>query len=216
MEWHEIAYNFFMDSFPSRMDYGLALAGGILIVIFLSVVVKNAAVPLFFPAWVWALMIPLGAVFGIWLGGILAVRVKPVFAQFAKFAVVGLLNYSVDLGILNSLILVTGNTSDIALIGFRVISAAMAVSNSFGWNRWWTFAKPQEQRGGVVSDYVKFITASALGIVINFGVYYVVVILIGPQWELSIERWVNVGTVAGATIGLMFNFLSYKKFVFNA
>lgn len=206
-----------MGQFPSRKDYGLALLGGILIVLFLSVVVKNAAIPLFFPAWIWAFAIPAGAVFGIWLGGILAVRVRPVFAQFAKFSVTGLLNYSVDLGILNSLILVTGNTSDTALIGFRVISAAMAVSNSFGWNRWWTFVKPQEERESMTSEYIKFIAASALGIAVNFGIYYIVVILIGPAAAgLSIERWVNVGAVAGSIVGLMFNFLSYKKFVFKA
>lgn len=205
-----------MDQFPSRKDYGLAFLGGALIVLFLSVVVKNASVPLFLPAWVWVIAIPLGAVFGIWLGGILAARVRPIFAQFAKFSVTGLLNYSVDLGILNSLILVTGNTSDAALIGFRVISAAMAISNSFGWNRWWTFAKPQEERGSITSEYTKFIMASAFGIAINFSVYYVVVILIGPLGGLSIERWVNVGAVAGSLMGLIFNFLSYKKFVFKA
>lgn len=205
-----------MDHFPSRKDYWLALLGGILIVLFLSVVVKNAAIPLFLPAWVWTIAIPFGAIFGIWLGGIFAARVRTVFAQFAKFSVTGLLNYSVDLGILNSLILVTGNTSDFALIGFRVISAAMAVSNSFGWNRWWTFAKPQEERGSVISEYLKFIAASALGIAINFTVYYIVVILIGPFGGLSIERWVNVGAVLGSLVGLIFNFLSYKKYVFNA
>lgn len=205
-----------MDQFPSRRDYGLAFLGGVLIVLFLSVVVKNASVPLFLPAWLWALAIPAGTVFGIWLGGILAARVRTVFAQFAKFSVTGLLNYSVDLGILNSLILMTGNTSDAALIGFRVVSAAMAVSNSFGWNRWWTFAKPQEERESITSEYVKFVMASALGISVNFAIYYVVVILIGPLGGLSIERWVNVGAVAGSLIGLVFNFLSYKKFVFKA
>ena len=205
-----------MDHFPSRRDYGLAFFGGALIVLFLSVVVKNAAVPLFLPAWLWALAIPAGALCGVWFGGFLAVRVRPVFAQFAKFAVTGLLNYSVDLGILNSLILVTGNTSDFALVGFRVVSAAMAVSNSFGWNRWWTFAKPQEDRGSIASEYIKFIMASALGIAVNFGIYYIVVILIGPLGGLSIERWVNVGAVAGSLVGFMFNFLSYKKFVFKA
>lgn len=206
-----------MDHFPSWRDYGLAFFGGLFIVLFLSVVVKNASIPLFLPAWLWVAAIPLGAVFGIWLSGILATRMRPVFAQFAKFAVTGLLNYSVDLGILNSLILVTGNTSDFALIGFRVISTAMAVSNSFGWNRWWTFAKPQEEREGVVSEYIKFIVASALGIAINFGIYYIIVIWIGPAAAgLSIERWVNVGAVAGSLVGLIFNFLSYKKFVFKA
>lgn len=204
------------NQFPSRRDYGLAFLGGILIVLFLSMVVKNAAVPLFLPAWLWALAIPVGAVLGIWLGGVLAARVRPVFGQFAKFAVTGLLNYSVDLGILNSLILVTGDTSDFALIGFRVISAAMAVSNSFGWNRWWTFAKPQEERGSITSEYIKFLMASVLGIAVNFGIYYIVVILIGPLGGLSIERWVNVGAVTGSLVGLMFNFLSYKRFVFNA
>ena len=205
-----------MDQFPSRRDYGLAFLGGVFMVLFLSVVVKNAAIPLFLPAWIWAIVIPFGAVFGMWLGGLLAARMRPVFAQFAKFSVTGLLNYSVDLGILNSLILVTGNTSDTALIGFRVISAAMAVSNSFGWNRWWTFAKPQEERGSVIAEYLKFITASALGITINFSIYYIVVILIGPLGGMSIERWVNVGAVAGSLVGLIFNFLSYKKFVFKA
>lgn len=205
-----------MEKFPSRRDYGLAFLGGVLIVLFLSVVVKNASVPLFLPAWLLILAIPLGAVFGIWLGGILAARVRLVFAQFAKFSVTGLLNYSVDLGILNSLILVTGNTSDFALIGFRIVSATMAVSNSFGWNRWWTFTKLQEERGSITSEYIKFIVASAFGITINFGVYYIIVIWIGPLGGLSIERWVNVGAVAGSLVGLLFNFLSYKKFVFKA
>lgn len=205
-----------MDSFPSRRDYVLAFIGGALVVVFLSMVVKNARIPLFLPAWVWIVAVPLGAMLGIWIAGILARRFNPIFAQFAKFSVTGLLNYSVDLGILNSLILFTGNTSDFALVGFRIISAAMAVSNSFGWNRWWTFAKPEAERGSILHEYTKFIGASLIGIAINFGVYFIIVILIEPIGGLSIERWANVGTLAGATVGLAFNFVSYKKFVFKA
>jgi putative flippase GtrA len=205
-----------MERFPSWRDYGLAFIGGALIVLFLSVVVKNLKISLPLPLSVWAAAMPLGAMAGIWIAGIVAARVNPIFAQLAKFSVTGFLNYSVDLGILNSLILLTGNTSDVALIGFRVVSAAMAVSNSFGWNRWWTFAKPEAERGGVLHEYVKFVGASLIGITVNFGVYFIIVILMEPPAGLSIERWANIGTVVGATVGLAFNFISYKKFVFNS
>ena len=63
----------------------------------------------------------------------------PLLLQLAKFIVVGVLNTLVDLGVLNLLILVTDVTLGPFYVIFKSISFIAAVSNSYVWNKYWTF-----------------------------------------------------------------------------
>lgn len=128
--------------------------------------------------------------------------------QFAKFFLVGLLNTLIDLGSLNLLILVSGIGSGLWYSAFKGASFLIATANSYYWNKRWTFKSNQKKFG-------KFLVISAVGFVINVGVASFLVNLIGPQANLTIKVWANVGAITGSLIGLMWNFLGYKFIVFK-
>jgi len=131
-----------------------------------------------------------------------------IVRQFTKFFLVGTMNTLVDLGILNLLILISGISSGLEYSVFKGISFLVATTNSYFWNKRWTFESGQKKFG-------QFLIISTIGFVINVGVASFLVNLIGPQAGLTTKVWANVGALAGSAIGLIWNFLGYKFIVFK-
>lgn len=151
-----------------------------------------------------------------------------VLYQVIKFSMVGMLNTLIDLGILNILIWLSGIASGPAYSIFKGISFTAAVVNSYFCNKFWTFRKERDcpRRGLSLSscekeaaasegDFVKFLAVALAGLLINVGVASLVVNLIGPCFGLSEKIWANAGAVAASLIGLAWNFLGYKFWVFK-
>jgi len=99
-------------------------------------------------AWLnWALPIifPLITLFFFWLAHIIGKKFLFVF-QLAKFGLTGALNTFVDLGILSILMSVSGIASGVAYSLFKAIGFIGATTNSYLWNKHWTFKKKQSQK----------------------------------------------------------------------
>jgi putative flippase GtrA len=128
--------------------------------------------------------------------------------QVAKFIVVGGSNTIVDLGILNLLILFSGFAAGIPFVIFKGISFLLAVSNSYFWNKRWTFASNKEV-------FWQFLAVSAIGLMLNVAAASLVVNVVGPQFGLSPKIWANVGAITGTLIVMSSNFLGYKFLVFK-
>src|SRR3989338_1084351 len=119
----------------------------------------------------------------------------PVLYQFAKFGAVGTLNSFIDLGVLNVLNLVSGipadKLSNLMFGTFKTISFLLATTNSYLWNKNWTFGDQSRSQAGTV------------------------VKALGPAFGTA-ELWVNVvAPLAGIFAGLLGNFLGYKYLVFK-
>lgn len=136
------------------------------------------------------------------------------FAQFGKFAAVGLLNFAIDFGVLNLLMLTSGITEGITFSAFKAASFVVANINSYFWNKFWTFRAGG--RTNVAGEYGQFLMVSLVGIVLNVGAASVVVNFISPQFGIGLTLWANLGAVAGAAAGLVWNFLGYKFIVFRS
>src|SRR3989344_4439493 len=104
--------------------------------------------------------------FGVWLGAFLS-RFMGFFAQFGKFAAVGFLNTAIDFGLLNFLSKATGITAGLFLGGINVPAAAIAMVNSYLWNKFWVF---QAGSGNAASDLPKFVAVSVGAILLNSGI----------------------------------------------
>lgn len=150
--------------------------------------------------------------FGVWLGRFLS-RWFPFMHQFGKFAAVGFLNFSIDFGVLNLLIFVSGFNAGLAFSAFKALSFLAANVNSYLWNKFWTFRAGGE--GNYAGEYSRFLTVSLVGLGINVGIASLVVNLIGPQFGIGPTLWANLGAVAGAALGLVWNFVGYKFIVFR-
>ncbi len=131
-----------------------------------------------------------------------------IVRQFTKFFLVGAMNTLIDLGILNLLIFASGISFGLWYSVFKGVSFLIATTNSYFWNKRWTFESSQKK-------FSQFLIISTIGFVINVGVASFLVNLIGPQASLTVKVWANVGALAGSAIGLMWNFLGYKFIVFK-
>lgn len=136
----------------------------------------------------------------------------PIVYQFAKFAAVGSLNSMVDLGIFNLETFLLGRLpTNVTFAVFKSISFLVATTNSFLWNKFWTF----ESKGKIqVKEAVKFYSIAVSGGVINVSAATFVSNFL-PN-SVSADFWVNiVSPLAGIFAALIWDFLGYKFFVFK-
>jgi len=137
----------------------------------------------------------------------------PAFYQFAKFGAVGTLNTLIDLGVLNCIIFATGITAGVAYSVIKGFSFLIATTNSFAWNRYWTFNTNQSATS---SEAVKFYGVAIAGWVVNLVVASYVVNSIGIPDSFTEKQWANVGALSGILATFLWNFLWYKFWVFKA
>jgi len=151
-------------------------------------------------------------------GGILIIsyymsRMVPVFYQFAKFIIVGSLNFLIDMGILNFLIFYTGISAGMPQSAFKGFSFIVAVLNSYIWNKFWTFSRSKSY--SVRKEFIQFLIVSIIGFLLNLGVDYVFVNMIHPFRALPAKSWAQFSAMIAAIVALFWNFIGYKFIVFQ-
>jgi putative flippase GtrA len=145
---------------------------------------------------------------------------KTLAQQFGKFVLVGIMNTLVDLIILNLEMAVTGIVLGAGYSAEKAISFLFAVTFSYVINKHWTFQdKSKEGEGRKMSQ---FFAVSLVGMLINVIVATVVVtylqIPINNILHLSFltpKLWGTIGALGGTAIGLIWNFVGYKFWVFK-
>lgn len=150
---------------------------------------------------------PSGYLVAYWLS-----RRWPVMIQFVKFGIVGGLNALIDLGVLNLLIGLTGVSTGIGYSAFKSTSFLVAVTNSYFWNKFWTFRSTEESSAG---ELVKFLLVNLGGFAINVGAASFVVNVIGAPAGISASLWANIGAVSAVFFTLFWNFIGMKFIVFR-
>ena len=194
-----------------KRDLLFGFFAGVLAGIFLLPVMKNIEVRIPYQYFLLFLVLPLVSAFWVFAAAKFIPAGSSIF-EFAKFIITGGLNTAIDFGILNLLILATGQATGISFSLFKSFSFIGANINSYFWNKFWTF-----RRNDSVSrqEYAKFFGVSVLGLILNVAASSFVVNLIGPQFGLSQNVWANVGAGVGALVGLFLNFVGYKFVVFE-
>ncbi len=162
-----------------------------------------------------ALLVVIGFIifanFALWLTSLLS-RLFPVLLQIAKFVAVGGLNTLLDLGILNTLIFLSGIAAGWWYSIFKGISFIAAVINSYFWNKNWTFGVSDSAN---IKEFSQFMAVSLVGFAINVGAASLLVNFIGSPESISPERWANIGALSATIISLVWNFIGYKFIVFK-
>ena len=149
------------------------------------------------------------APFALWLCAMIAKWWK-AFYQFGQFAAVGTLNSFIDIGIFNLETFFYGGAgiSTATFAAFKAISFLCATTNSFFWNRNWTFGSTDKVNAGEVTG---FYTVAIIGWAANVAVATFVK-SVGPETTL----WVDiVAPFAGILVTFIWNFVGYKYFVFK-
>lgn len=129
--------------------------------------------------------------------------------RLIKFCAVGFINVVLDFSILNLLSLSTGIHKGIIVAMFSVISFAIVNINSYYLNKKWTF---RENNGN--AKYKSFLKISIVGVLINAVLIYMLTTHI-KQNTFSDIQWLNISKLFVTFIVAVFNYVGYKKFVFN-
>ena len=136
-------------------------------------------------------------------------RKLAIFWQFCKFALVGILNTTIDFGVLNLLIATTNITSGPNIIPIKAFAFSTAVVNSYFWNKRWVF------EGTKSGNFAVFFAITALGIAINALVVFAITTYMPPVIVQDRVLWVNMANVLATGISMVWNFLGYRFIVFK-
>ena len=153
-----------------------------------------------------------GAPAALFIAAYIGRSVRVVY-QFAKFASVGTLNSMIDLGVLNLETFLWGILpGPIVFAVFKSISFLASTTNSFFWNKYWTFEASAKPRAGEV---MKFYVVAILGGFLNVAVA-TTVRTVGGSVIPSQNILVNIiAPFAGIFTVFLWNFLGYKYLVFK-
>lgn len=203
----------------TKKDFWLSLVIGGLVGILLQPLISNfsadisglAVIPLIEFRVMAFFVFLFGAPLALFVFFILS-RFVPVLYQFAKFASVGILNTTVDLGIFNLETFLYGSLPAAFVFSvFKAISFLTATTNSFIWNKYWTFganAKPQ------AGEVVKFYAIAIIGGFLNVGV--ATAVRTANFSFVSPNTLVNfVAPICGILAVFLWNFIGYKYVVFK-
>ena len=159
------------------------------------------------------ILFPIIAILGVWLADIIGKKIKVIF-QIIKFVGVGSLNTFIDLGVLNLLMLTYSIEAGPLYSLFKGISFVCATTNSYFWNKFWTFGKKE---GKVIKtkEFIQFFAIAIGGLIINVITASFIVNTIGPKLGMTANLWANVGGITAAFAAATWDFLGYKFLVFH-
>jgi putative flippase GtrA len=99
----------------------------------------------------------------------LALRRSANWFQLARFCVVGVSGYAVNLAVYSALVL-----AGVPYLAAAVCSFVVAVTNNYTWNRLWTF---RDRRGRLFLQGARFLAVSVAGLGLNLIFLQVLVVL---------------------------------------
>lgn len=174
------------------------------------IVINNLSIPI--ANWVPFIVFPFLTISGILVGRFLGNKL-PILYKFVKFGEAGGLNWLVDFGVLNLLILVTGISSGIYYSVFKGASFVVATGNSYAWNKKWVFESKEKKVGG---ELTRFLIITVLGMALNVLIATSIVFF-GPKVFEGIDSkvWANLAAAIGSLLAMAWNFIMYKFWVFK-
>ncbi len=191
---------------------------GIIIAIFSFAVLKNLEylipLPNFLVKSLWLVLIVTPLLIFSWI--IITYNLGrrwPTFYQFGKFIIIGFSNTAIDFGVLNFLMYVSGTDRGILFSVFKGVSFLLAVTNSYLWNKFWTFENSRLEKWE--REFIKFLAVSGTAFLINVGIASFIVNLLEPLPGISPTLWANFGAFVSLVFTIAWTFLGYKFFVFK-
>ncbi|MGD0699897.1 MAG: GtrA family protein [Trebonia sp.] len=132
-------------------------------------------------------------------------RFQVLVHEVAKFGVVGLIGFVVQLGVQNAL----HSGAGVGAITAVIIGYIVATMVTFVGNRHWAF---KHRKGkGLRHETITFVLLNVVGIVIQVGIVDIAYYELGYKDGLSY----NIATIIGIGLATLFRLYAYRKFVFS-
>ena len=151
-----------------------------------------------------------------------------IIYQIAKFVLIGGLNTLVDWGILTLLIFIFRSSFGILSADtwitvfsltiafyslYKAISFVIAATNSYLWNKFWTFKRESTEKVG--KEFLQFLIVTLIGFLINVGIASGIFKMISPLAGLNADQWAIGAAVVATAVSMIWNFIGYKFIVFE-
>ena len=194
----------------TKKDSIASLSVGLLIAMLSLIISKNIGINFIYllPS---VALFPLLSFSGLFVSSLVLKKI-PVLFQAAKFLLVGALNTFVDLGVLNLLILLFSVEAGFLFSIFKGSSFAVAVINSYAWNKYWTF---ESAAGDKKKEFSKFLVVSIIGFILNVGIASLLVNILKAPEGIDPKVWANIAALFATIASMVWNFTGYKLMVFK-
>jgi putative flippase GtrA len=150
-----------------------------------------------------------------------------IFYQIGKFVLIGGFNTLIDWGVLSLAIFIfrswaieptnvfftVASFSIVFYSLYKAISFVIAATNSFFWNKFWTFKRQATEKIG--REFLQFFIVTFLGFLLNVSIASGIFKLLPPFVGLNQDQWGIFAAVVATAISMFWNFLGYKFVVFN-
>lgn len=173
---------------------------------------RGIELPLFIVFWMF--FIPISALLGIYSFYLMAKYKNRIgFLQMGKYGVIGVLNTFLNAGVYNALIFLTDITRGFSVDLFFAIAFIITVTNSFIWNKYWSFEDSKTET--LKEEAMAFFGVSAVVAMINIAVLHVIINVIGAPANIDPKIWANIALASTIIIAFFGNFFGYKFIVFK-
>ncbi|MEK7624516.1 MAG: GtrA family protein [Patescibacteria group bacterium] len=139
-------------------------------------------------------------------------RFWPFLRQFGKFCAVGVLNTFLGFAIINLLMRFTGITEGIYFSLFLAPAFFASATNSYFWNKSWSF---QSQTSASPSEYSRFVLFTFIGFLINNAAASFLNNVVGPLGDIKPVIWANFSILMATAVSFIWNFTSYRLIIFK-
>ncbi len=199
-----------------KKDHLFPVVIGLITAFFFRLILLNTLTPLRYggihlPLWSLFIIFPIGQ-YTAYLVALKFFQRLPTFRELGRFGIVGIMNFSVDTGIVSELRTRAGiSVEDPRIVWLLLTATSIAILNSYFWQRTWTF---REKAPPSRKEFMLFVFVTLVGIAINTGFAYATILSLSPLGLFTEPRLLVVSKVAATAISLFWNFFGYKFFVF--
>lgn len=200
-----------------RSDYNIAAIIGFITAVFITPILVFSDTPLAYkgfsiPLWSLFILLPIGEYVAYVVASKLFSHITAL-RQLGRFGIVGLMNFSVDTGIVYMLQYYTGiGLGDPRILYLFVTSGSIAIVNSYFWQRTWTFG---EKAPPSTKEFIGFLMVTLLSISINSGVTFLAGNFLLGLDIIAGSRVLGASKIIATAVSLFWNFFGYKLFVFR-
>lgn len=157
---------------------------------------------------------PLGAIMVVYGGSLLARR-WPNASAVSKFVLVGALNTLIDFCVFNLLLYFLGTPRGGLFAAAKAAGFAVAVTNSYFWNKHWCFAPGGHRSQSYASKEIgQFVAVTLIGLALNVAVATTLFRLLASLPALSLVQWGNVAAALALAVSAVWDFCAYRFIVF--
>ncbi len=200
-----------------KKDYWYAAAIGLITAFFARLILINNDAQLAYggfelPLWSLFFILPVLEFFAYIVASKLFSHIL-FLKQLGRFGIVGFMNVSVDIGIATTLRrFFDVDPKSMEMLPILVAAAAIAIVNSYFWQRMWTFAEKAPPSG---KEFAAFVIVTLIGLGINTAVAWLSIHTISALDSLAPDRVLTISKILAVAVSLFWNFLGYKFIVFR-